>query len=76
MVACIYWKPVKSGKCVGDTKLRDCLDKQYELRHSNKELDDTDIKYLSGLADAGVDGAEELIDAIEKHDIIEVSIEY
>jgi hypothetical protein len=38
------------------------------------ELDKRFIPYLEGLADGGVDGAQELIDAIRKHGTIEIWI--
>lgn len=38
----------------------------------NRELDSGDLSYLQGLADADLEGAQVLIDAIEKHDVIRV----
>jgi hypothetical protein len=36
----------------------------------------TDLAYLSGLRDAGIDGAEELMELIEKFDEIELNLEW
>jgi hypothetical protein len=37
-------------------------------------LDRTDVQYLSGLADAGIDGAEELIEMIQEYGSVKVWI--
>lgn len=39
-------------------------------------LDRTDLRYLEGLADAGVDGAEDLRAAIIEYDEVEILEEY
>lgn len=62
----LEWLPVdRKGKCVSD-------DVKFILRRRyghpiDLTLDSECIGYLEGLKDAGVNGAEELIKAIDKH---------
>lgn len=73
MSCSLYWKPVVTeSKRVGDIQLRDILKKKINLP---KKLDYSDVGYLTALDDAGVKGAADLIEAITKHDVIEVYLE-
>lgn len=68
----LYWLPVspKRGKGLPD-KLKFVLRERFEYP-VRVEFDEHTIGYLQGLHDAGVEGAEELIEAIEKHGRIQV----
>ena len=70
MSCTLYWKPVsKKEYQVGDFQLRDILEKRYGYPSN---LNYSDIPYLEALVDAQVEGADELIEAIRKHDKIEI----
>lgn len=69
----LYWKPVvpQEGNDLPDAlkfKLRD----KYDLDANPSVLGMRDVGYLSGLADCHIDGASELMEAIEKHGEVEV----
>lgn len=69
----LYWKPVsKENNFVGDIQLRNILEKRYNYPSI---LDTGDIGYLNALVDAGVEGANDLIEAIEKHNEIQIDLE-
>lgn len=72
----LYWEPVKpkKGKSL-DTGLKYIFQKKYGSP-VNIELDETDIEYLCGLADAGIKDAQNLIDAIHEHGSIELREEF
>ena len=71
----LYWEPTNRGKnkCLG-TALKWVLQKRfgYPVRVT---LDEENILYLQGLADADIEGAQSLVDAIEKHGCIELKEE-
>ncbi len=76
MTSSLYWWPVpiNSGECLPD-RLKFVL----RVRHGDPvqiTLGHGDLSYLTGLRDAGVDGARELIGAIEKYDEIQVEEKY
>lgn len=63
----LYWEPAERPlKAVGDTALKSILRERFGFP-VKLVLSASNISYLSGLQDAGVDGAKELIAAIEKH---------
>lgn len=68
----LYWRPVQSAKNDLPDSLKFALRKRFHtlerLPLSYKELG-----YFQGLLDAGVEGAQEIIDAIEKYEQIELS---
>lgn len=71
MMSCtLYWKPVaQDDNRVGEIQLRNILEKKYGYP---QKLDCCDLPYLLALKDAEVEGVEELIEAIEKYDEIEI----
>lgn len=74
----LYWRPAKPRKesSLPDT-LKLILKKRYETldcANENDVLDAGALPYLEGLADAGVDGAKELIAAIKRHEQVEIWI--
>lgn len=76
MSGSLYWEPAtNASKPVpkADHLLRDILSTRYELP---ARLDQSDLDYLTGLRDAGMEGARELIKLISKHEAIIVSVIY
>lgn len=71
MSASLYWEPAgrKRRAFASGSRAVDVF-----TRHNT--WDSTDIPYLNGLADAGFDGAKELIEAINTHGAVEVSVEF
>lgn len=66
----LYWKPVIKQR---SNDLDDQL--KFILRDKNKIPADfgfADLQYLEGLRDAGIRGAEDLIEAINKHEVVRV----
>jgi hypothetical protein len=76
MTTSLYWNPVVKPKT---HRLPDAL--KFILRRIHRDgqvtmtMREADLPYLHGLRDAGVDGALELIEAIDKHDEVELSEE-
>ncbi len=73
----LYWRPnqpVKKYNAGPDAGLKWALEKRYGLG-VNINMTDNHLEYLRGLADADVKGAQDLIDAIEKYDKIQVFTE-
>lgn len=71
----LKWEPViDNGNYINhDSNLKKNLEKRFgELPI---HLDDDSVDYLTGLADAGIKGAYELISAIDDHGIINVYID-
>jgi hypothetical protein len=65
----LHWRPVKGGKEVGGGAIRELL------MDRKRFWDASDVPYLQGLRDGGVDGAAELIEAIKKHQEIELYVQ-
>ena len=67
MSSTLQWRPVReSGKSLPD-ELKRVLGKGSFV---DREFSADDLPYLRGLEDAGVNGASQVIEAIEKHDHI------
>lgn len=80
MSSSMYWRPVPKdvppGQWLDDGvryKLGERLWGSGSLRNE-AELDGTDIAYLEGLADGGVKGARDLLDAIRAHGRVKIWI--
>lgn len=73
MTSNLSWRPRHAaGKDLPDD-LKFALRKRHADAHLEGQVyDRDDIPYLTGLAHGGVKGAQKLIDAIEKHDEIEL----
>jgi len=68
--AWLYWEPANRKKRqVGNAALRDLLGECRTLSNSPSNMD-----YLRGLADAKMEGARELLEALEKYEEIELSV--
>jgi len=66
----VYWEPSeRKKKCIVDYRLAKALE---DLR----TLDIHDVFYLRGFRDAGIEEAQELIDAIEKYGSLDISKQY
>lgn len=76
----LYWKPVLPNKKYDlPDMLRYVIAKKIwgndgTLTSEGIELDSSIVLYLEGLRDAGVAGAEELIEAINKYEKVEIWI--
>jgi len=72
MSGTLEWRPVKNDWNYGAKgKLRDVMyDKGLSV------LDRSHLQWLRGFLDAGFDEAEDLIDAINSHNEIEIKISY
>jgi hypothetical protein len=67
----LKWRPRwQSGDTLSD-QLKYALRKRY-TQGINGYMDEDEVSYLRGLVDGGVEDAQKLIDAIEKHGDIEV----
>ena len=67
MSSTLYWKPIRprKGKSLS-TSLKWIFQKNYGSP-VNAVLTEEDLPYLQGLADAQIEDAQKLIDAIEKY---------
>jgi hypothetical protein len=73
VVSCsLYWRPVGNGHQVGDNVLRDAVTRRFGR---GARLDYGAMDFLRGLEAGGVEGADKLIEAIERHDEIEIYLE-
>lgn len=71
----LAWEPGCRQKNSLPDQLKFVLRKKYgDVVDANMDTDD--LPYLTGLRDAGIDGAQTLIDAIEKYDEISVVEEF
>lgn len=69
----IYWRPIVpiEGHRL-PFALKSVLRKKFGYPIQGV-LQASDLGYIEGLKDAGIEGAEQLIEAVEKHQMIEVS---
>ena len=72
MSCSLLWRPVGGGKHVGGAALRDALDAEVTLP---ARLDSSHASFLRGCRAANMEGADDLLDAINKHEEIEVYLE-
>lgn len=69
----LYWIPVNTDKnYVYNHILRNILEKKFGF---GATLSYGNIEYLQALKDADIEGAQELIEAIEKYEVIEIGQE-
>lgn len=72
MGSSLYWRPILNGRGLAN-ELKNVLTKSFQFpRVFNRD----DVNYLRGLSDSNVLGAALLIEMIEKHEEIELYIEY
>lgn len=76
----LYWRPVIK-RIDKHRSLPDALKRILARRYFDQDgtlstdwLETQDMDYLQGVADAGVEGAEELLKAIEKYGSVEIRI--
>lgn len=75
MSGSLMWEPAERKKKSLPTALKWALTKRYG-GDPNVTVDQNNVDYLRGLLDAGTEGAQELIDAIEKHGSVQLRVEY
>ena len=69
----LTWEIIpKKTNYVSGFQLRNILESKFGYPHI---LDGSHVSYLEALKDAGIEEAQELIDAIEKHDEIRIDKE-
>ena len=71
----LVWQPVKANYKNLPDELKFAMRKRFD-GHVKTTMDESDAGYLQGLRDAGVKGAQELLDAIAKYGEIEVKEVY
>lgn len=74
MSAKLCWRPKARTRETLPYALQSIL--REALGESPRTFSNKDIPYLTGLRDAKIEGAQELIDAIEKHEEVELWLEY
>ncbi len=74
MSASLYWRPKPRRKTFLPDALRFALGSAVDGKPTTYTVND--MQYLHGLEDGGVKGATELIAAIDKHEQIDVWLEY
>lgn len=71
MSSTLYWRPISKETNSLSTGLKYALQKKYGSS-AKAAMSYDDIPYLEGLVHGGVEDAQELINAIEQHEEIEV----
>lgn len=73
MSCSLYWRPVKAGKTVGDSQLRDML--RMEFGDYPFRLGREALPFLRGLRAAGIEGSARLMDIIDAQEEVELYVE-
>lgn len=73
MSSTLTWEPAHRKRHNLPLELKLALQKKFGGTVSDRDMGADYVAYLEGLRDAGVTGAQALIDAIEKHDIVTVT---
>ena len=77
MTSNLSWEPANRKTTDLPTDIKLTLRKSFGGESlDGVRLNDHNVGYLMGLRDAGIEGAKELIDAIEKHEEIVLREEY
>lgn len=72
----LMWEPADRKKKSLPTTLKWALEKRYGGSPNDITMSQDHMNYLHGLLDGGVEGAQELIDAIDKHGSVQLTVEY
>lgn len=75
MSAILSYKIPQKNQDLGD-RLKRILTEKYRLNDGSKTIDSSELDYLQGLADAGVEDADTLGGLIVLHGKIEIYLEY
>ena len=75
MSSYLNWEPVDRPKGTLPDELKFALRKRFR-EPVDTTMHNSSVPYLEGLRDAGVKGAQALLDAIEKHGEVTVKEEY
>ena len=73
MSSTLYWEPANRKMKDLPDALKYVLQKKFSGSGIDTIMCDGDVPYLNGLKDAGVKGAEELIEAIEKYHEVRIA---
>ncbi len=74
MSATLRWAPADGGDSLPE-RLRHVLEKSSWFR-GDAVIGESHIAYFRGLEDAGIDGAAEMIELIEKHGMVRLWLTY
>ena len=75
MSTTLWWRPCQTLHTALDDDLKHVLGKQGKLNACRYVADNTQRLYFEGLRDAGVTGARDILDALERHQTIELWVE-
>lgn len=76
MSANLMWEPANRKAHSLPDALKFVLRDKMGISGERTPMGRDQLNYLSGLRDAGVDGAQTLIEAIDKYEVVEVWLEY
>lgn len=76
MSATLKWEPSKRKSQSLPDALKFVLRDKGGVTGERTIFGSENLAYLRGLADAGIEGAQALIDAIDKHEEVELWLEY
>ena len=76
MTSTLTWRPALTDKEDLPDELKFVLRKKFNGNIHEQRLDMSDVKYLEGLVDAGVKGANSLINAIQINAEVIITEEY
>lgn len=68
-------RPIDHGKELPD-ELKYAMEKASSFHEGKTLAMTTSLPYYEGLRDAGIKGAQDVIDAIEKHERVEIFLSY
>jgi hypothetical protein len=72
MSSTLMWAPIPDGRAL-PYALKKALESMLDRAQT---FDASNLEYLRGLRDGGVEGAQKLIDAIDKHETVRVWLEW
>lgn len=76
MSSTLTMEPNSRKKEVLPTGLKWVLQKKYKGTIYDRTMDESDIPYIKALIDAEIEGAQELLDFLEKHESITLNEEF
>lgn len=76
MSANLMWEPAKRKAKSLPSSLMYILRDNFGLNDGRQTWTRANVPYLTALVHARIDGAQELIDAIEQHEEVEIWLEY
>lgn len=73
MSSSLCWRPIPAGETLPDALKFALQKRRFEFP---RVFGIEDIRYLEGLSDAGIEGAQALIELINQHDAVELYLEF